>query len=98
METRMKLSELTYEFLESVGLSSASMHTDSSDGLRLLYNESQFQQAKEELMARYGDVNLIIDPSEFWSRQIKIDDAKWQADFDAFCKDKGEWCRKYGSH
>lgn len=98
METRMKLSELTYEFLESIGLTKAHMHTDRSDALRCLYNAYQTEDAKKELAEKYGDVNLIINPSAVWSRQIVIDDAKWQADFDAYCKAKGEWCRKHGSH
>lgn len=90
----MKLSELTYDYLQSIGLGRASMHTDASDGLRGMYNEYQFEQAKKELMARYGDVNLIIDPSEIWFNQIKIDDAKWQADHEDYCRRKGEWCRQ----
>ena len=98
METRMKLSELTYEFLESIGLTKASMHTDRSDELRCLYNAYQTEAAKKELSEKYGDVNLIINPSAVWSRQIVIDDAKWQADFDAYCKAKAEWCAKHGSH
>lgn len=93
----MKLSELTYDYLQSIGLGRASMHTDASDGLRGMCNEYQFEQAKQDLMAGYGDVNIIITPDAEWFNKIKIDDAKWQADHEEFCRQKGEWCKKYGA-
>jgi len=93
----MKLSELTYEYLLSIGLTQAYMHTDCSDALRSMYNEYHFEKAKQELMASYGDVNLIITPEAEWYDRIKIDDARWQADYEAFCEEKAEWCRKYGA-
>ena len=93
----MKLSELTYDYLLGIGLGSASMHTDRSDALRSLYDEYQFEQAKQELMARYGDVNLIIDAGAVWYDQIKIDDAKWREDHEKFCEEKRRWCDRYGS-
>jgi len=93
----MKLSELTYEYLQSLGLSRAYMHTDCEDGLRSMHNEYHFNEAKRELMANYGDVNLIINPDAAWFDRIKIDDAKWQADHEAFLKEKAEFCRKYGA-
>lgn len=92
----MKLSELTYEYLQSLGLSQAHMHTDASDSQRYLYNEYQFEAAKQELMSAYGDVNIIINPDADWFDRIKIDDAKWQADHKEFCQRKAEWCNKYG--
>ena len=92
----MKLSQLTYSYLCSIGLPGAHMHTDSSDALRSLHNEYQFEKAKEDLMAGYGDVNLIIAPDAAWFDQIKIDDAKWQADHEEFCRRKAEFCQKYG--
>lgn len=93
----MKLSELTYEYLQSIGLQNAHMHTDCSDGLRSMHNEYHFNVAKSVLMTNYGDVNLIINPDAAWFDRIKIDDAKWQADHEAFCQQKGEWCKKYGA-
>jgi hypothetical protein len=93
----MKLSELTYAHLQSIGLSRAHIHTDCSDGLRLFENKSQFDKAKEDLLAAYGDVNLIITPDADWFDRIKIDDAKWQADYDEFCRQKLEWCNRYGA-
>ena len=93
----MKLSELTYAYLQSIGLSRAHIHTDCSDGLRLFENQSQFDKAKEDLLAAYGDVNLIITPEADWFDRIKIDDAKWQADYDELCRQKLEWCNRYGA-
>lgn len=96
METRIKLSGLTYEFLESVGLSEVSMHTDCSDVLLNIRCKDALESAKKELMDGYGDVDLVINPEVAWSRQIWIDDAKWQADHEAFCKEKAAWCAKHG--
>lgn len=93
----MKLSELTYEYLQSLGLSRAYMHTDCSDGLRSMRDEYHFNVARSVLMTNYGDVNLIINPDAAWFDQIKIDDAKWQADHEEFLKEKAEFCRKYGA-
>jgi len=90
----MKLSELTYDYLQSIGLGRASMHTDASDALRLLYNAEQLERTKQELAAKYGDVDLIITPGAAWFDQIKIDNAKWQADHEDYCRRKGEWCRR----
>lgn len=96
METRMKLSELTYEFLESIGLPRTHMPTDCSDSVTLIDNPERFERAKKELAERYGDVELVIDPAQAWFNQIRIEDEKWKADHERYCKAKGEWCRKYG--
>ena len=96
METRIKLSELTYEFLQSVGLSEANMHTDRSDALRHIGGVHSLETAKNQLMEKYGDVDLVITPEAEWYDQIVIDDAKWQEDHDKYCRDKDEWFRKYG--
>lgn len=90
----MKLSELTYDYLLSVGLPNASMHSDASDALSTVDNEFRLERAKKELMAGYGDVEIVINPDAAWFDQIKIDNAKWQADHEDYCRRKGEWCRR----
>lgn len=90
----MKLSELTYKYLQSIGLPRAHMHTDASDALRELYNAYQTEKAKEELSAKYGDVDLIITPDAVWYERIVIDNEKWREDHEAFCKEKAAWCRQ----
>lgn len=92
----MKLSELTYQYLDSIGLGKAYMHYDCSDALRLVSSEFALEEAKKELMDRYGDVELVINPDEPWYNRIKIDDAKWQSDNEKYCDRKAEWCNKYG--
>lgn len=93
----MKLSELTYEYLQDVGLGRAHIHTDCSDALRELCNQEQFDRAKADLMAFYGDITIEVNPDADWYDRIKIVDAKWQADYDNFCREKAAWCSKYGS-
>jgi hypothetical protein len=97
IQYKIKLSELTYEFLASIGLRDAHMHTDCEDGLRCIPNTFHTERAKEELSAKYGDVDLVITPSAVWYERIVIDDEKWRADHEAFCKEKAAWCKKYGS-
>lgn len=93
----MKLSELTYEYLQSIGLGRVYMHTDCSDALRFFGSQTQFEKAKQDLFDNYGDVELIISPNaEAWFDKIKIDNAKWQRDYDEYCADKAAWCAKYG--
>ena len=93
----MKLSELTYSYLCSVGLSRAHIHTDCSDALREFCNQDQFERAKQALFEKYGDVTIEINPEADWYDRLKIVDGKWQADYDNFCRDKAAWCSKYGS-
>ena len=92
----MKLSELTYEYLQSVGMSTAHMHYDCGDALRQVNSAESLDRVKQELSAIYGDVNLIINPKADWFDRIKIDDEKWQADHESFCEKKAAWCNKYG--
>lgn len=90
----MKLSELTYDYLVSVGLPKTYMHTDCSDALRQMANESQLEKAKSDLIAAYGDVEISVHPDADWFSQIKIEDEKWQADNEDYCNKKAEWCRR----
>ena len=92
----MKLSQLTYKYLQSIGLSMAHIHTDASDGLRQFCGQEQFDRAKQALFEKYGDVTIEVNPKADWYDRIKIVDEKWQADFDKFCRDKAAWCSKYG--
>lgn len=93
---RIKLSELSYDLLLSLGLPRAHMHTDNSDCLRELRNSEQTERAKQELSDKYGDVDLVITPDAVWYDRIQIDNEKWRADHEAYCKEKAAWCAKYG--
>lgn len=93
----MKVSELTYDYLKSVGLPKTYMHTDRGDSLRQMANEFQLEKAKSDLIAAYGDVEISVHPDAYWFDQIKIEDEKWQADHDEYVRVKQEWCRENGS-
>lgn len=93
---RKKLSELTYEFLVSVGLPAAAMHVDETDCMRCIHNEFDTEKAKKELLERYGDVDLVITPEAEWYDRIVIDNEKWREDYEAYCNEKAAWCAKYG--
>ncbi|MBO7071870.1 MAG: hypothetical protein J6W09_11345 [Bacteroidales bacterium] len=92
----MKVSELTYDYLLSVGLPKTFMHTDRSDSLRQMANEFQLEKAKSDLIAAYGDVEISVHPDADWFDQIKIEDEKWQSDNENYRNEKAEWCNKYG--
>lgn len=93
----MKLSELTYEALQSAGLSLAHMHTDNSDAMTVIADQDGLDRARMELASRYGDVEITINPDADWFDRIKIVDQKWREDHEKYCRDKAAWCTKYGS-
>ena len=93
---KTKLSELTYEILCREGLSGASMHVDCTDGLLEFRDALQFERAKALLLAAYGDVDLVISIDADWFDQISIDDDKWRADHEAFCREKAAWLKEFG--
>lgn len=93
----MKLSELTYEALQSAGLSLAHMHTDNSDAMTVIADQAGLDRARMELASRYGDVEITINPDADWFDRIKISDPKWREDHEKYCRDKAAWCTKYGS-
>lgn len=93
---KKKLSELTFESIVSVGLKGVAMPTDCSDCVSIIDNEGQFDRAQKELMARYGDVDIEVNPEADWYDRIKIIDEKWKADHKKYCDDKAAWCSKYG--
>ena len=92
----MKLSELTYEYLESIGLGQVAIHTDCSDALRMVRDREEFEQVKNGISSVYGDVNMIVNPAGYWYEQVVIDDAKWREDHAKYCEEKAAWCAKYG--
>lgn len=93
----MKLSELTYEALQSAGLSLAHMHTDESDAMTVIASQDGLDLARQELTSRYGDVEITINPDADWFDRIKISDPKWKEDHEKYCRDKAAWCAKYCS-
>lgn len=93
---KKKLSELTFESLVSVGLKGVAMPTDCSDCVSIIDNEGQFDRAQKELMARYGDVDIVITPDAAWYDRLRIDDRKWEEDHKRFVEQKAAWCAKYG--
>ena len=95
---RVKLSELTYDMLQELGLPNVSMPCAATDALRSIGSEMSLERAKKELGEKYGDVDLIINPNAEWFDVIKIDNPKFNEDLNRFENDKGDWCRKYGSN
>jgi len=96
-KTFMKLSELNYDKVCSMlNKNNFSMHYDASDCLRDIYTEKGFEEVKSQIMGRYGDVEISVNPGSYWWNEVKIEDKKWNDDMDVFNKEKQAWCSKYG--
>ena len=93
---QMKLSELTYEYLKSVGLCRAHMHTDRTDELRVISGKMTFEIAKKCLYQKYGNVELSIDPAAPWYARIVILDERWKQDHDMYMSKKANWISRNG--
>lgn len=94
----MKLSEMVFDSVKKA-LGRATyfgMSYKPNDEVAIVFNESCLNYVKEQLMARYGDVEVELHPEErIWFKQVVIKDEKFQKDLDQFNKEKSEWCEKY---
>lgn len=89
----MKISELDYnKVCEILVMNEFFMHQDASDCLRKVRNDKEFNEVKEMIMDRYGDVEMNINRNMTWHSQVMIVDDKWKKDNDQFSKEKLEWC------
>lgn len=93
----MKFSELNYDKVCSMlNKKSFCMHSDESDCMRDVRHENDFEDVRKKITDKYGDVEISVNPGTDWWDEVKIEDEKWNEDYDAFCKDKQAWCDKYG--
>lgn len=92
----MKLSELTFSMALKQGADHFCMHYDASDSQRQVNNQAQLDAVKRQLMEKYGDVDITVDPDAPWFDVVTINDERWQADYKAYCDKKQAWCDKYG--
>lgn len=94
---RKKISELTYEEVTKELGEKFCMHHDESDMLRSIGNGSAYEGAKEELMKKFGDVEVVVDSKAgFWGDKFRVVDEKFIEAQDKFNKEKARWCAKYG--
>jgi hypothetical protein len=75
-----KLSELTFDEIMSIlgEKDHFNMHYDESDAMRHIGNEASFEQAKKQLMDKFGDVMMSINPEAEWFDKVKIEDEDWK--------------------
>ena len=93
----MKLSELNYDKVCSMlNKKKFCMHYDASDCLRDIYTEKGFEEVKSQIMDRYGNVEMSVNSGSYWWDEVKIEDKKWNEDYDDFDREKQAWCNKYG--
>jgi len=92
----MKLSELTFSMALKQGADHFCMHYDASDAQKVIRNEKMLEEVKQQLITKYGDVEIEVEPNAPWYDVVKITDQKWVADNRRYCDDKQAWCDKYG--
>ena len=93
----MKLSELTLEMIKAAGHKCIFMHYDESDCERLVNTGWGLAQVKEMLMAKWGDVDITLNPEPCRCHEaFIINDEKWKADHEAYMKWKAEMVAKWG--
>lgn len=95
---KMKISAIKFEIvLKVLGRTDHfGISYTPTDEVAIVYSQSGLDNAREQIMARYGDVEVELHPEAIWSRQVVIKDENFQKDLDKFYKNKSEWCEKYG--
>lgn len=88
-----KLSELTFDEIMSIlgEKDHFNMHYDESDAMRHIGNEASFEQAKKQLMDKFGDVMMSINPEAEWFDKVKIEDEDWKRAEAEYDREKDEF-------
>lgn len=87
------------EIFKFIGKQYVYMHYDETDSLRHVTCEKDYNDVKNGLMKKYGDVVIIVDnDASFWSDVVTIKNEAWENDYKAYCSSKAEHCAKYGSN
>lgn len=92
----MKLSELTYDYLQKVNLGRCYMPTDQSDALRLVASEAGLEDVKQKLIEKWGDMEVEVKPDANWFDRVTIKNEAFNAAQEEYCRRKAAWCAKYG--
>lgn len=72
------------------------MHYDESDCVRTISNEKTYNTTREQLTSKFGNVEVSVNPGNFWCEKLKIEDKVWNKAHKAYCDGKAAWCAKYG--
>lgn len=87
----MKLSELKLE--DVLG---KHMHENEQDYMVYVGSQEGLDRIKAKLTAKFGDVDIVINPDEDWFNVVKITSQNWIDAFMEFGRIKQAWCDKYG--
>lgn len=88
-----KLSELTFDEIMSIlgEEDHFNMHYDESDAKRHVGSEFSFERVKEQLMDKFGDVMISINPEAKWFDKVKIEDEDWKRASEEYRRGKREF-------
>ena len=91
----MKLSELTFEMPLKPGYREFNIHYDASDRQRRVFCPEQLEEVKKQLMEKYGDVEIVVDPYAPWFDVVRITDERWVADHSRYINNMQAICERY---
>ena len=91
--TKSNISNLDYDAIKyifpEISTRNRISFPNPDDSLNAVGNERDWEDWKNKIMKRYGDVELEMDPNNsMWFRRVKINDDKFKKDKDQFIKGK----------
>lgn len=91
----MKISELSFKDHGDAHFSYTIMIQDetASDSLRQLLTETDLIRFKADFIEIWGDVEVVYDPKQIWSRRLTIADEAYQSEHRRYLTERG--CLSY---
>tara|TARA_A100000172_G_scaffold77133_1_gene61184 strand:- start:1001 stop:1618 length:618 start_codon:yes stop_codon:yes gene_type:complete len=86
-----KLSDLNYDFLTSYFENERFNAPNPDDSSRTIYSVGQWEDWKDGIMNRFGDVDIELDNSLNSFEQFKIIDKDFLDDAESYIRAKGEY-------
>ena len=94
-EIEGKLSDLTYDFLSNYFETERFNAPNPDDSSRTIYSPDQWEDWKQGIMKRFGDVNIKLDnQGNFDSDKFQILDKQFQSDKKGFIQSKAAYLDK----
>ena len=94
-EIEGKLSDLTYDFLSNYFETERFNAPNPDDSSRTIYSPGQWEDWKQGIMKRFGDVNIKLDnQGDFDSDKFQILDKQFQSDKKGFIQSKAAYLDK----
>ena len=90
-EVKGKISDLSYDILSSYFESERFNLPNDDDSSRTIFNQKDFEHYRDEIMKRYGDVEVELD------KEGQFDDDRFKILNKKFAKDKADYIKAKGA-